>query len=172
MKARGFTLIELVVVVIVIGILAGLLLDRILPLIGQAERVAFAQVRSQIQSALLLEAAERVTRGESATLVELTRQNPMALLLKPPGNYLGPIALPNNEDLPHSVWYFDESDGRLVYVPGRRTGFEAREGPADRIELAVAFVYRDRDDDGRFDPSVDHFDGLRLESVHAYDWGN
>ena len=171
MRARGFTLIELVVVVIVVGILVAFLLDRVLPLIREAERIAFAQVRSQMQSALLLEAAERVTRGESATLVELAGSNPMTLLLKPPGNYLGTMTRPDRDALPRSVWYFDTADGRLVYLPGRRTGFEAREGPADGIELSVAFVYRDRDGDGRFDPSNDHFDGLSLESVYAYSWG-
>jgi len=172
LRARGFTLVELVVVVIAIGILAGLLLERVLPLIGRAERVAFEQVQSQIQSALLLEAAERVTRGESATLAELAGANPMALLLKPPGNYLGALDRPEPASLPRRIWYFDARERRLVYRPGRRAGFEPLEGPADRIELRVAFVYGDRDGDGRFDPASDDFDGLRLEPVHAYEWAS
>jgi hypothetical protein len=38
--------------------------------------------------------------------------------------------------------------------------------------MQISFVYRDRDLDGAFDASVDAFDGLRLESVHAYAWLN
>lgn len=170
MSARGFTLLEFAVVVIAVAILAGFLLERVLPLIGRAERVAFEQVRSQIQSALLLEAAERVTRGEAATLVELAGSNPMALLLKPPGNYLGALDRPDPDSLPRRVWYFDETEGRLVYRPGRQAGFEPAEGPDDRIELMIAFVYGDRDGDGRFDPARDEFEGLRLEPVHLYAW--
>lgn len=172
MKARGFTLIELLVVVIAIGILAGLLLERILPLIGEAERVAFEDVQGQLHSALLLEAAERVIRGESDTLPELAATNPMTLLLKPPGNYLGSIASPDLDEMPRSVWYYDEQARRLVYRPGRQARFETEGGPSDRIELTVDFVYRDRDGDGRFDPRVDHFDGLRLEPVYPYRWGD
>jgi prepilin-type N-terminal cleavage/methylation domain-containing protein len=167
---RGFSLFELVVVIVVIAILAGLLLGRVLPLIGQAERVAFLQTRQQIQSALLLEAAERVTRGESDTLVSLTGVNPMALLLEPPGNYFGAGSRSSSEAMPRRSWYFDETDNLLVYRPGRQARFQALEGPADRIEMRVSFVYRDRDSDGTFNASVDHFDGLRLESLHLYSW--
>lgn len=170
MRQRGFTLLEFVIVIVSIGILAGLLLDRVLPLIGQAERVAFQQVRSQMQSALLLEAAERVARGESSTLVTLAGSNPMALLLQPPSNYLGSWARPRHEAMPRSVWYYDESESALVYKPGRQAHFEPVEGPTDRIELGINFVYRDRDGNGQYNASIDHFDGLRLESLHAYEW--
>lgn len=167
---RGFSLLELVVVTGLIAILAGLFLDRVLPLIGQAERVAFMQTKRQIHSALLLEAAERVAGGESDTLPELAGSNPMALLLEPPGNYLGTLAALDGSPLPRRSWFFDDATGRLVYRPGRQARFEPAEGPEDRIELVVTFVYRDRDADGAFDAAVDRFDGLRLEPVHAYLW--
>lgn len=170
MTARGFTLLELVIVIVIIGVLAGFLLDRVLPLVGQAERVAFQQVRSQVQSALLLEAAERIARGESSTLSELAGANPMSLLLLPPGNYIGERSRPTLTDVPRAAWYFDSRDGRLVYRPGRQANIETSEGPNDRIELAVSFVFRDRNGDGRFQPSADHFDGLRLAPVYPFRW--
>ncbi len=170
MTERGFTLLELVIVIVIIAVLAGFLLDRVLPLVGQAERVAFQQVRAQVQSALLLEAAERIARGESSSLGELAGANPMSLLLQPPGNYLGERAGPRISDLPRAAWYFDTRQGRLVYRPGRQANIDSSDGPSDRIELAVRFAFRDRDGDGRFQPSVDHFDGLRLAPVHAFRW--
>jgi len=170
-RLRGFSLLEFVVVIVVIAILSGLLLVRVLPLIGQAERVAFLQTKQQIQSALLLEAAERVVRGESATLSSLAGINPMQLLLQPPGNYLGTYSRAG-DSLPRSTWYFDKDDNLLIYRPGRQADFEPLEGPAGRIEMQVSFVYRDRDSDGVFNASVDHFDGLSFESVHPYSWPN
>ena len=170
MTARGFTLLELVIVIVIIAVLAGFLLDRVLPLVGQAERVAFQQVRAQVQSALLLEAAERIARGESSSLGELAGANPMSLLLHPPGNYVGERSRLPISDLPRATWHFDSREGRLVYRPGRQANIEALDGPDDRIELAVSFAYRDRDGDGRYQPSVDHFDGLRLAPVHPFRW--
>jgi prepilin-type N-terminal cleavage/methylation domain-containing protein len=169
-SARGFSLIELIVVVIIVGVMAGFALDRLLPLIGRAERAAFFQVQSQLKSALLLEAAERITSGESATLPELAGVNPMALLLDAPGNYLGSFDGPEHARVPHASWYYDERTGRLMYHVGKHTRFMPLEGPEDRVELAVEFVYEDVDGDAAYSVSVDEFDGLRLASIHAYEW--
>ena len=172
LRMRGFSLFEFVVVIVAIAILAGLLLLRVLPLIGQAERVAYLQTKQQLQSALLLEAAERVVRGESQSLASLAGSNPIDLLLQPPANYVGTIAGSDGKSLPRRSWLFDEDEKLLIYVPGSQAKFDPLDGPADRIQLMVSFVYRDRDADGTFNASVDHFDGLRLESVNPYSWPN
>jgi prepilin-type N-terminal cleavage/methylation domain-containing protein len=165
--SRGFSLLELVVVVIAVAILMGVALDRLLPLVGRAQRAAFLDVQRELQSSLLLAAAERITRGEAGTIPELAGVNPMALLLQPPANYVGerPPA-----DVPPASWYFDAEAGLLGYRVGRYTRFAARGGPADRIELDVAFAYQDRNGNGVFDAAGDRFDGLKLAPVHPYDW--
>jgi prepilin-type N-terminal cleavage/methylation domain-containing protein len=168
--SRGFSLLELVIVLIVVAILMGFALDRLLPLVGRAQRAAFLDVQRELQSSLLLAAAERITSGEAATIPELAAENPMSLLLRPPANYFGALAVPVPADVPRASWYFDESSGRLVYRVGRSTRFVAQGGPADRIELRVAFAYQDRNGNGAFDAAGDHFDGLKLEPVHAYHW--
>ena len=167
--ARGFSLIELLVVVIAIGILSGAVLERVLPLIGRAQRAAFMQVRGDLQTALLLEAAARITRGEAETLTSLANVNPMTLLLSPPGNYVGSFAEPV-DDAPPASWYFDEHSRRLVYRVGRYARFDAQGGPPGRIELTTEFVFEDRDGNGAFDPVRDEFEGLRLTPVHAFAW--
>jgi len=170
LRQRGFTLIELVVVVVIVAIMVGFALDRLLPLIGRAERAAFLQVQSQLRSALLLEAAEKLTRGESASLHQLVSVNPMSLLLTAPANYLGALTQRSEERPTRASWYYDERSGRLVYVVGKHTKFQPMTGPKDRIELRVEFVYTDRDNSGTYEPSRDDFDGLRLASAFAYDW--
>jgi prepilin-type N-terminal cleavage/methylation domain-containing protein len=168
--SRGFSLLELVVVVIAIAILIGVALERLLPLVGRAQRAAFLDVQRELQSALLLEAAERITSGASATLPELAAANPMSLLLQPPPNYLGAVVGPGRSEIPRASWYFDEESQALVYRVGRYTRFAAKDGPADLIELETAFVFEDRDGDGSFDAASDRFGGLRLTPVHAYEW--
>lgn len=169
-RPSGFTLFELVVVVAAIAILAGVALDRVLPLIGRAQRAAFVRVRADLQSALFLEAADRITRGEADTLAELATGNPMALLLEPPANYVGSVGPRSDRDIPRASWYYDERAGHLAYRVGRYTRFTAKQGPRDLIELTVAFAFEDRDRDGVFDAAGDRFGGLTLESVHAYEW--
>jgi len=169
-RQAGFSLLELVVVVIAVAILAGFALDRLLPLVGRAQRASFLTVQADLQTALLLEAAERITRGEADSLAELAQTNPMALLLKPPANYVESTAGDDDAQIPRASWYYDEHEHRLGYRVGRYTGFKAEDGPPDRIELTVAFAYQDRDGDGQFDAAGDRFDGLRLTPVHAYEW--
>jgi prepilin-type N-terminal cleavage/methylation domain-containing protein len=168
-KPHGFSLVELMVVVIAVGILAGALLERVLPLIGRAQRTAFVQVRVDLQTALLLEAAERITRGEAATLPSLAQANPMTLLLSPPANYMGSFARPP-DDVPAASWYFDEHSHRLVYRVGRYARFDAQGGPPGRIELTTEFVFEDRDGSGSFEAARDELEGLRLTPVHAFAW--
>jgi len=167
---RGFSLLELVVVVIAVAILTGVVLDRVLPLIGRAQRAAFFDVQRELQSSLRLAAAERIAGGESGRVFELASVNPMSLLFAPPSNYLGVLTAPEQAAVPPASWYFDEQLGRLGYRVGRYARFAAQGGPEDRIELAVAFLYDDRDADGVFDAADDAFEGLTLEPLHAYQW--
>ena len=167
---RGISLLEFALVVAAIAVISGLLLARVLPLIAQSERVAFQRTTRLLQNALLLEAAERIARGESATLSALAGSNPMQLLLEPPGNYRGVLDEADDRAARGRSWYFDEAMGELVYLPGALAGIDAAEEPPEDIRMHVSFVFTDRDSDGSFDASVDHFDGLRFESVKDYSW--
>ena len=169
-RLRGFTLFEFAVVILAISILSGLLLIRVLPMIGQAEHVAFIYTERQLKSALLLEAAERIARGDSRSLPALAGQNPIDLLLEPPVNYVGPLQGADLASLPRRSWAFDPVSGHLVYRPGRQARFDSLAGPGDRIEFRVQFAYQDRDGDGAYSAVTDNFDGMRLEPVYPFAW--
>lgn len=166
----GFSLLEMLVVVIAIGIVAGFAFERLLPLAGKAERVAFLQVRAELQSALLLETAARIARGESRSLAALSAVNPMELLLRTPANYVGVVDEAQADQVPARHWYFDAASGRLVYRVGRYARFDGLNGPADRIELSARLVYADRNGDGIFEARTDDFHGMRLDAIHAFAW--
>ena len=165
----GFTLIEMLVVVVAIGILAGFALDRLLPLIGRAERVAFMRIQAQLQNQLTLVTAERMVRGESATIPALAGTNPMQHLLKPPENYLGEFAGMPDEP-PSGHWYFDTLTATLVYLVGSHTRFDGLDGPDDRALLQVRLAFTDMNDNGSYEASRDRFDGIWLAPVYAYQW--
>ena len=165
----GFTLIEMLVVVVAIGILAGFALDRLFPLIGRAERVAFLRIQAQLQNQLTLATAERMARGESASIPGLTGSNPMQLLLKPPENYLGEFT-GQPADAPSGHWYFDTSIASLVYLVGGHTRFDGLEGPQDRALFQVRLAFTDMNGNGSYEPSRDRFDGIWLAPVYPYSW--
>jgi prepilin-type N-terminal cleavage/methylation domain-containing protein len=169
-RAAGFSLIELAVVVVVVGVLGGVVLDRVLPLLGRAERAAFLGTQADLQSALLLEAAERITTGDTSRLAELATGNPMRLFLQPPPNYVGSVRAGEADAVPRASWYFDERDGRLAYRVGRQARFDPLGGGSDRVEFRVSLIFEDRDGDSRFDPARDRFEGLKLEPTHAFRW--
>ena len=167
--SAGFTLIEMLVVVVAIGILAGFALDRLYPLIGRAERVAFMRIQGQLKNALTLATAERIARGESATVPAMAGSNPMSYLLKPPENYLGEFTgEPPDETSGH--WYFNTEDGTLIYRVRSHTRFDGLEGPADRVLFQVRLAFADRNHNGRYDPSHDRFDGVLIASLYPYQW--
>jgi prepilin-type N-terminal cleavage/methylation domain-containing protein len=169
-RAAGFSLIELAVVIVIVGILAGVALDRVLPLLGRAERAAFLQTQADLKSALLLEAAERITSGDMGGLAELATGNPMRLFLQPPPNYAGSVRAGEADAVPRATWYFDEREGRIAYRIGRYARFDPLGGVPDRVEFRVALTFEDRDGDSHFDPARDRFEGLRLEPTHPYRW--
>lgn len=170
MHARGHRVFELTIVVAAVGIIAGLLLDRVPPLIARSEHTSFLHVRGQLQSALLLEAADRIAAGESASLGRLAGANPMKLLLKVPGNYAGSFAAPRDADIGRAQWYFNEAAGRLEYRAGRFADISTADGAVERLAFKVELVYEDRNGNRVFDAAADRFGGLRLTPVSEFEW--
>lgn len=113
----GFTLIELVMVIIVIVVLAGVLLNYFLYYQEQAERVAMEQTVGSIQSALVLQVGRLMARGREAEIVLLARDNPMKWMQKLPPNYVGEYYDPTPRSVAPGNWMFDLKSRQLIYVP-------------------------------------------------------
>ncbi len=168
--SRGFTLLELVIVICVIGLLTVIGARRLLALRVEAERAALTQVVGGLQAAVSLEMLSRVSRGEDDALADLADSNPMDLLVEPPWSYLGELDGPDPARVKPGRWYFDRRSGQLVYRVRYADRFRsALPGPA-RAAFRVELVWDDRNGNGRFDPGVDGVAGARLRRVADYGW--
>lgn len=166
----GFTLFELVLVIAIISIFVAVALDRLLPYIDEAERVAVLRVEGQLRSTLVMEAAERIARGDSASISELNGTNPVKFLLEPPKNYVGELPSRLVADAPPRHWYFDRGRRHLVYQTGEPFALPVGEVPLEDPAFVVWVEFADRDRTGRFDPSRDELHGVRLVRVAGADW--
>lgn len=119
MKRRGFTLVELIVVICVVALLFGVALDRLMRYQELGERTAMEQNIAAMNVALTMKFAALVVAGRPAAIEKEAGANPIDLLARPPENYLGALYAPPPGELPRRSWYFDTQAGDLVYVPSR-----------------------------------------------------
>lgn len=116
-RARGFSLLELIVVACLVGIFATVALDRLLRYLEIAEKTAMEAQLGALRSALAMQAADRITRSGLGAVAALAKENPVDWLATPPQGYLGALHSPPVADVPKGSWYFDLGDGVLVYRP-------------------------------------------------------
>ena len=164
-RQRGFTLLELVVVVSIICLLVVLAIDKIWALRAEAERAAVAQVVGALRSALGIETARRFVREGLHSVSELEGSNPMDLLVQRPGSYLGEMKAPDPAGLAGGDWYFDPVDGTLGYKVRFDGSFESTAGAKDWLRYRVILRYRDVNASGRFEQGVDEISGLDLVRI-------
>jgi prepilin-type N-terminal cleavage/methylation domain-containing protein len=119
LRARGFTLVELVVAVCVVALLFGLALDRLTRYQELGERTAMEQNIAAMNVALTMKFAALMVAGRPAAIEKEVGANPIDLLARPPENYLGALYAPPPDSLPRQSWYYDQVSGDLVYVPSR-----------------------------------------------------
>ncbi|MFP3874583.1 MAG: prepilin-type N-terminal cleavage/methylation domain-containing protein [Thiohalophilus sp.] len=168
-QQQGFTLLELVLVVLIISIMGLIAIDRLLNYRIDAERAMIQTVIGNIRSGLGMEIAERVAKDEIGTINNLEHTNPMELLAQPPNNYIGEI---DNESEVNKdgVWYFDTTESALVYRVRFGDYFKTPLSGPPRVRHRIKLVYTDNNRNNRFDPGIDHVSGLDLVPLEDYEW--
>ena len=167
-RVVGFSLLELVIVIVLISVLLAVAIDRLLAMKAMAERGALEQVVGTIRSGITIRLAELMVRNKDA--MSLAGTNPMLLLSERPQNYLGELFAPNPASLPTGNWYFDTRDGVLSYLVESADYFQSElPGPA-RARFTIQPVYEGVNGNGRYDAGVDRLRGLRLVALEPYSW--
>jgi len=168
-RQQGFTLLELVLVVLIISIMGLIAIDRLLNYRIDAERAMIQTVIGNIRSGLGMEIAQRVARDRIGTIHNLEDTNPIELLAQPPNNYIGEIDHESqvNED---GVWYFDTAASALVYRVRFGDYFKTRLSGPPRMRHRIKLVYTDNNRNNRFDPGIEHVSGLDLVPLEDYEW--
>jgi general secretion pathway protein G len=167
---RGFSLLELVIVIVIISVLLVLAISRLLALMVDAERVTMEAVAGTLRSAIGMKVAEAIVKSKVTELSAFEGSNPMALLAETPRNYLGELDGTDPAKLEDGNWYFDKRDKTLVYLVRNKGFFIGGQPSPPRARFAMRLVYSDRSGNGVFDPGVDTMEGLRLSPVEKYSW--
>ncbi len=168
--SAGFSLLELVVVIAIISTLVAVAINRLLPYIDEAERVAVLSVEGQLRSTLMMEAAQRIVRGQSASLSELEGANPVKFLLEPPKNYVGERLQREIEQSPTRRWYYEQDRRRLVYRLGEPFGLPVHDESAEDPAFEVRVAFADSNGNGVFEAQREELYGVRLQRVAGAKW--
>ncbi|MGQ0651576.1 MAG: prepilin-type N-terminal cleavage/methylation domain-containing protein [Betaproteobacteria bacterium] len=169
-RARGFSLLELVVVIVLIGVLLGVAIERLLVLKAQAERSAMETVLGSLRSGITIRMAELIAKGRAREIVNLVDANPVVVLAEAPENYLGELFGPDPAALEPGKWYFDTRDRTLCYLVESVEYFQSGAVGVPRARFRVQPVFEDVNRNGRFDRGTDTLRGLRLVAVERYAW--
>lgn len=135
-KAHGEVRLEFMVFVVTAGILAGILLDRMLDYQEYAEKTAMDITVLNMRSGLRLRLSELMMQDRMGEAGKLLEENPIRWLETPPPNYRGTLHDVKPGDVSPGNWYFDAGRKDLVYVPYRNTIF----GGADANKFMVLHV--------------------------------
>jgi len=87
-----------------------------------------------------------------------------------PSNYLGELDDPDPDTIAAGSWYFDNADKTLNYIVRNGEFFQGDLEGVPIIKLKIIIDYNDRDGDGRFNPDIDKFESVHLQSVGQYSW--
>ena len=167
--SKGFTLLELIIVIAIIVTLMGLFMNRFMFYQEQAEKTAMQQVAGAIQSALVMQYGQILTRGKPSDVAALALDNPMNLLQKAPHNYAGEFYDPTPLSVPPGSWMFDLRTRDLIYVVGEGNYFRPGKDGRKWIRFHVALKYAASSMPSLQNEPAD-LTGLLFEPVEPYTW--
>ncbi len=170
LSCAGFTLLELLVVIIIISTLAAVLLDRLTFYQEAAEKAAMEQMVGNLRSALHMQIADKLVRGKTGDIAKLPDDNPMEWLAEQPSNYIGVRFAPPAKDVSGGNWYFDLKDKSLVYAVKRGEHFVANSAGRKEVRYKARLIYSRDTTDKRDNAEEKEINGVILALVEPYQW--
>jgi general secretion pathway protein G len=168
----GFTLIELIIVISIVAILAGMFLIRIPYYQEQAEKAAMEQVVAAVQSALVLRHGTLMARGAAneKELSILATDNPMTWLQRKPRNYAGEYYDPTPGAVARGNWMFDLKSRDLIYVVDHGEYFTPGKDGKKWIRFRIRLQYEPVLGGGAQAEGKKELVGTLFESTDTYRW--
>lgn len=161
-NTKGFTILELIVVIAVVSLLASVALPKFYSMTMRAEAVSVQGMIGQLRSALSIQIARGVSQGDNVG--SWAHDGAQALypmydlLLERPENYLG--VLENSGKRGH--WYDDKYTHDLVYVVRNDEIVAGITGSPKKLRWRINVVYDKRE------PHI--VLGLVLQPVTPHKW--
>ena len=168
-RSRGISLLEFAVVVIAIGALSGILLNRLHYYQERAEKADMEYTIGAIKSALRLRMAVMLVEGHAQQFNVLLQENPMDWLEEKPRNYRGVLTAPGRGTMQPGSWYFDRDVRVLIYIVDQGEHFQANSDGRKQIRLRVEALRNQADrtsEPGLGQPT----DSVTLRLLDTYKW--
>ncbi len=166
----GFSLLELIVVIVIVAILFGLALNHLLKWRVTAEQASVHRLVSEMRGAIKLQVASHYAKGKLQNIVTLVGNNPLNFASETPDSYIGAQDSLDPETIKPGHWVFDTSKKLLIYRVRYPDYFTTKLKGTKRIEFKVLLVYTDKNGNNQFNLGVDIIEGLRLHSANKYSW--
>jgi prepilin-type N-terminal cleavage/methylation domain-containing protein len=129
-RQAGFTLFELIVVICIVAVMAGILLNRLRVYQEAAEKAAMQQTAAAIKSALQMRVASYLINGRDREIENLRDENPVTWLQEKPADYAGEFYADAYARARPGSWYFDLNRKELIYIINLGNNFKP--GPDGR----------------------------------------
>lgn len=163
---RGYTFLELLIVIAIISILIAVALDRYSKLLVDVERTSMEHDLGVMRSAIGMQTAEHFLNGNMAGLQLLVNSNPMDLLAEKPKRYLGVVSHQEAEEIEEGNWYYDSDINALIYTVIHDQYFVSELKPA-RARFKIYPVYSEKKQ-GTVKKTFQS--GLTLRPMEPYRW--
>jgi general secretion pathway protein G len=136
--AAGLGLFEFTIVVMVFSIFVVFLLKRLDQAKIDAEQFEIQWTIYALNSSMKALVIEANLPDKRIPITKLTRDNPIELLARKPGNYIGEYDGVDPALLPEGKWYFDNRDKVLVYLLKHGKSFAG--GQAKMLKFKVKLL--------------------------------
>jgi len=168
-RSRGISLLEFAVVVMVIGLLSGILLNRLHYYQEHAEKADMEYTIGAIKSALRMRMAVMLVEGRAQQFNLLLQENPMDWVAEKPHNYRGIVSAQGRETMQSGNWYFDREARSLIYVVDRAEHFQAHGDGRKQVRLRVESLRNQAESTSLPGPGQ-ATDSVTLRLVETYKW--
>ena len=154
----------------ILAVLFLYVMDKISQLSRNVEETGIHVLLRNMQSNLDIYKAQKIISSNHQELKNMVQANPVGIIFSPPRGYTGEFEMADPKQFSPGEWYFDKQHGQLVYLVIHVDEFSTSLSPPARIRLQLQAAYQDKNGNGRYDPDIDRFMGLQLNSLEDYEW--